>query len=353
MTKNVLAAALALAAGHAALAADATPLDTLRTVLRSLPTATRNLDASQPVILTDLGAWRTLPACDGRHIFGLNREQENLLAQGQIGGVDSAALQAVAHFGREAQGDETTAWYFSTPQVAQAAYDYLPSQGFKPLGQDMLANGTPGDAVWQPTAEAIPWLGDPYRVAVIARRDNILLQTYGPDAMRAVRDGKENPDGVAPVTVIVDGLAQTLQKTPAQPVQLALWSPSAFSYGDDTMRARFAAEGGANSANPASGETLPPYTAALIADVQADNTPLAAISLAYGDCDSAEKAAAVITQRWRGWERAAPFKDITAAAEKTANGCAAVLTVRGSGDLVPFTLIYQAAMARDLPVISL
>ena len=353
MTKNVLAAALALAAGHAALAAvDTAPLDALRAVLHSLPTATRNLDASQPVILTDLGVWRTLPARDGRHIFGLQREQENLLAQGQIGGVDSAALQAVAHFGSEAQGNETTAWFFSTPQVAQAAYDYLPSQGFKPLGQDMLANGTPGDAVWQPTAEGIPWLGDPYRVAVVGRRDNILLQTYDPDAMRAARDGKESLDAVAPVTVIMDGLAQILQKTPAQPVQLALWSPSVFSYGN-TMRTPLAAEGGLNSAKPMSDEPLPSYTAALFADTQAGDTPLAAISLAYGDCDSAEKAAAVITQRWRGWERAAPFKDITAAAEKTANGCAAVLTVRGSGDLVPFTLIYQAAMARDLPVISL
>ncbi|WP_455002300.1 hypothetical protein [Cardiobacterium hominis] len=352
MSRPFLAAALALAASHAALAADATPLDTLRAVLHSLPTATRNLDASQPVILADLGVWRTLPIRDGRHIFGLQREQENLLTQAQNGGVDSAALQAVAHFGSEAQGNETTAWFFSTPQVTQVAYDYLPSQGFKPLGQDMLANGTPGDAVWQPTAEGIPWLGDSYRVAVITHRDNILLQTYDPDAMRAARDGKESPDGVTPVTVVVDGLAQALQKAPAQPVQLALWSLSAFSYGN-TMRTPLAAEGGLNSAKPVSGEPLPPYTAALFADTQAGDTPLAAISLAYGDCDSAEKAAAVITQRWRGWERAAPFKDITAAAEKTANGCAAVLTVRGSGDLVPFTLIYQAAMARDLPVISL
>ena len=341
MSRPFLAAALALAASHAALAADATPLDTLRAVLHSLPTATRNLDASQPVILADLGVWRTLPTRDGRHIFGLQREQENLLTQAQNGGVDSTALQAVAHFGSEALGNETTAWFFSTPQVAQAAYDYLPSQGFKP-----------GDAVWQPTAEGIPWLGDPYRVAVITHRDNILLQTYDPDAMRAARDGKESPDGVTPVTVVVDGLAQALQKAPAQPVQLVLWSPSTFSYGN-TMRAPLAAEGGLNSAKPMSGEPLPPYTAALFADTQAGDTPLAAISLAYGDCDSAEKAAAVITQRWRGWERAAPFKDITAAAEKTANGCAAVLTVRGSGDLVPFTLIYQAAMARDLPVISL
>lgn len=77
MSRPFLAAALALAASHAALAADATPLDTLRAVLHSLPTATRNLDASQPVILADLGVWRTLPIRDGRHIFGLQREQES------------------------------------------------------------------------------------------------------------------------------------------------------------------------------------------------------------------------------------------------------------------------------------
>ena len=124
-----------------------------------------------------------------------------------------------------------------------------------------------GRTCWR-TAEGIPWLGDPYRVAVITHRDNILLQTYDPDAMRAARDGKESPDGVAPVTVVVDGLAQTLQKIPAQPVQLALWSPSTFSYGN-TMRAPLAAEGGLNSAKPMSGEPLPPYTAALFADTQA------------------------------------------------------------------------------------
>ncbi|MCK9549233.1 hypothetical protein [Aquamicrobium sp.] len=263
---------------------------------------------------------------------------------------------------RTASGD-VSLWGLQSEAAAGNLMRALRDNGFKDIGQDMIANGEPGQMDLTASDPANPWRGMTGQSYVVGAQGQIIFQAPALDTALAVNEVKpEASAGQSPMLrIALDGI--NAQAVPAKLIQALVIGPD-LSQSSDVLRA-FTDEKIDQDALRAQLETamakempgLPVFFTGIIADLQKPGGPALMISLAYPDCAIAQRATDHMLKSWTEQTTGVVSTVTSGAIVQTGDGCAAVLTAdaeeTGSTRNPPFTFALSAMMRRDLSLLRI
>jgi hypothetical protein len=343
--RHVPAIVLALLCGQAALAQENGD-SSLRSALSVLPAEifspttpdlTRYLDLSRLAELhggqLDRGAFLR-----GHSGAGL-RPVEALVMAGPeewstTSGIDIASLRFVAGYGQPPH--EVAIWGFTDEEAATEAFAGLAGRGFASVGllPGVVANGEPGRMDMAARDPADPWRGNLGQTSVVTQRGAAFLHAVDSAAFAPILGASSPVGDTAAGKVLLAGLeaqegvvVQAMLFGPALGLHSGVDSSVLMTKTPDEARAALEEA----MAAPAPG--VPLYSGAVLADLQGAGGPVMVLALAYGDCATAEAAAAQAALLWPQsaggtltGEAAPSHVDAGEA------GCAAVISVPAEGE---------------------
>lgn len=302
-----ISAALVLAAANPVSAAETAAL---QTALGQMPQAVLSSPHPELAQFVDMGVLRHLSGAEltrrsldrvrlGRSIRAL----EALGVAGPEAWSEKAGIAAdeVAYFLGFGQAPRTiTIWGLKSEAAAEALVIDLGERDFAPVDGDILGNGEPMAMDPAKRDPASPWRSMIGAASFVAQDGNVIVQGPAPEAVAAHAELIAAADHPIVATALA-GLAETAASEPI--VQAMLISPLIGIGGFDratlmTPSLDMAAMMGEQRAQvEAAGDGLPPYVFGIFADIAADR-PAVAISLTYADCEMADEAAKLLSERW-------------------------------------------------------
>jgi len=244
-------------------------------------------------------------------------------------------------------------WILADEADARTIFAALPARGFSDAGRGVLANGTPNGLDLAKAQPGNPWRGQLGKTSAVARAGRLLIQAGAPDlaaAGSAVAAGDSLADDPA-VSTVLKGIEEAAG---GAVVLQAILVPASIGRVDSDRQAS-----PEDTAAP-----LPPYTLALIADLEHPGRERgAALAFAYPDCARAAEAASRFVDRWtsvrsrltaRTMNDMAPSTATTRTVQGPDGSCAAVVVLTGpapaeAGDVgnPQIRLIGDAILQRD------
>ncbi|MHA6732116.1 hypothetical protein [Devosia sp. A369] len=373
MRLTAIAAALLLASSGSALAQN---LDALTEAFGHLPEVILTNPVPDQAYFVDIEVVRGMAELAGT---GLNARS---LARTQVGaalrpiealhmgGVEpwevksGIAFDQVRYFaGFGSTPNVVSIWGLADDAAATGLLHALTERDFVPVGgAGALGNGEPMAMDVTNRNPSDPWRSMVGAASFAAAKGNAVVQSPQPGALPMMVTEQNSAADNPIVATALAGLAQSVDD--GRIVQAMLISP-AFGLGAidpsdfllpqsdnfDDIRDRLEAS------MDASLKGIPPYFGGIIADVQLDS-PAVALSISYGDCETAEIAARQIEQRWIQAMPEAAQGDITAATAEGIDGlCAATATIVGDSDdptVNPvFNALFDLYMRRQFTVLQI
>jgi hypothetical protein len=302
-----ISAAQVLAAANPVAAADTAAL---QAALGQMPQAVLNSPHPELAQFVDMGVLRDLSGAEvtprsldrvrlGRSIRAL----EALGVAGPEAWSEKAGIAAdkVAYFLGFGQTPRTmTIWGLGSEAAAATLMTALGDRDFVPADGAILGNGEPMAMDPAKRDPASPWRSMIGAASFVAQDGNVIIQGPAPEAVAAHTELIAAADHPIVATALA-GLAETAGSEPI--VQAMLISPligiGGFdratlmtpSLDMDAMMDKLLAQ------VEAAGDGLPPYVFGIVADIAADR-PAVAISLTYADCEMADEAAKLLSERW-------------------------------------------------------
>lgn len=362
MMRQAATVALALFCGQGALAQDGE--DNLRAALDVLPAGVFTATGYEMVRYLDLSRLAALNGGElDRKAFqrgqtgGGLRPVDSLAMAGPEewaakAGVAAEALRFVAGHGQPPH--EVAIWGLADEATATAAFEALPARGFTPAGMPgVLANGEPGAANMALRDPADPWRGMLGQTSVVTRSGPVLLHSTDVAAFAPIL-GATAPIGT---TTTGQTLLAGLEAQPGEVVQAMIFGPAlGLHSGIDPAALMTATPEEARAALEAGAAPgVPLYSGAILADLQGPDGPVLVLALAYGDCATAEKAAARAAALWpQSLKGAIGGEARPAHTDAGEAGCAALITVASPGETnASYGRAVGAMMQRDLAPIRI
>ena len=266
-------------------------------------------------------------------------------------GLSPARIAAFAGYGTPPA--DAAIWILADEADARTIFAALPARGFSDAGRGVLANGTPNGLDLAKAQPGNPWRGQLGKTSAVARAGRLLIQAGAPDlaaAGSAVAAGDSLADDPA-VSTVLKGIEEAAD---GAVVLQAILVPASIGRVDSGRQAS-----PEDTAPP-----LPPYTLALIADLEHPGRERgAALAFAYPDCARAAEAASRFVDRWtsvrsrltaRTMNDMAPSTATTRTVQGPDGSCAAVVVLTGpapaeAGDVgnPQIRLIGDAILQRD------
>lgn len=344
---RLIAFSLALLAGTtvSAMAQDST--HTLRQALGGMPEMLLTNPEPMQIFFLDVQAWRGLgdgtPDTDAimrlniaRNIAPLDvLNYQGLENWDEKAGVPLSDISYFAGFGTPPS--MVAYWGFEDAAGTERLMDALKSRDFVPVDgpiAGVFGNGEPYHQNLQAREPDNPWRGPLGRAHFVLPLGNAVIQAPAPEAMAALTNIDASVADNAVVSSALDGLAGTVGVDEGRIVQamvispafgLEAFDPASVLAAQTIDEARSALEAAAEQ----SAEGIPPFFGGLVADVQVNNRPAVAVSLAYADCQTADQAVALLETRWT--ENMKTTAEISG--QSVANDgsyCAAVVTFGGA-----------------------
>lgn len=307
---------LALLAGTAlpVLAQDST--ETLRQALSGMPEMLLTNPDPMQIFFLDVPVWRGL--ADGevsdtalmRLNIARNIAPLEVLNYGALdiwdekAGVPLAEISYFAGFG--VPPSMVGYWGFDDASTAGDLIETLKTRDFVAVdgpAEGIFGNGEPYRQNLQGRDPANPWVGPLGRSHFVLPLGHAVIQAPAPEAMAALTQIEPSAADNVVIEVALDGLSGVVDVDQDRIVQAMVISPAfglenldpALLLGmQDIEAARAALEAAAQE----SLEGVPPYLGGIVADVQLGNRPAVIVSLAYPDCQSADKAIEGLQLRW-------------------------------------------------------
>lgn len=258
-----------------------------------------------------------------------------------------------------------TVWGLADEAAALSLVETLTERDFQWVGgEGIVGNGEPMVPDLAGADRSNPWRSPVGAATFAGVKDNSVIQASMPDALPAFLGdfGGASLDRNPMIKALIGGLEVAIGDH--EIVQAMLVSP-AFGFGEidpvailgpdaggiDAIHERFADQ----AAVAAHG--IPPYLGGLIVDAHADH-PAVAISLAYPECETAERAASLMEERWTASMPTEAQGSMATVIEAHPDGyCAAVLAVTGDGtdkSLNPiFGRIFDMTQRREFTVLQI
>lgn len=251
-----------------------------------------------------------------------------------------------------------TLWGLQSEAAATDLIAALDAGDFEPVGQDgMIGNGEQHVPNLQRRDSANPWRTEVGAATFAVAKGDAVMQSTSSEALSQalVQSGAaDNPIMDVALTGLEaimgdDLLVQAMVISPLFGLRgidpSGLLTPGAdFETMKQTMEERIAA--GAMG--------IPPYFGGVIADVEGDQ-PAVAISLTYGECQTAETAAGLIAQRWTDTMPPDSQGDLAAVSVAASDGlCAATLMVSNTpaGALL-FPKVFDGYVRQNFSVLNI
>lgn len=266
-------------------------------------------------------------------------------------GIGIAGLRFFAGHGQPPH--EVAIWGFADEETAAEAFAGLAGRGFAPVGllPGVVANGEPGRMDMSARDPADPWRGTLGQTSVVALRGPVFLHAVDSAAFAPILGAASPASGSAAGVVLLAGL----EAQEGAVVQAMLFGPAlglhsgidlAMLMTGTPEEARAALEEA--MAAPVPG--VPLYSGAVLADLQGAGGPVMVLALAYGDCATAEAAAAQAALLWpqSAWG-AVTGEAVPSHVDAGEAGCAALISVAGEGETNdPYGRAIGAIMQQDL-----
>lgn len=340
---SALAAAAGLLVGAEA---SAESMD-LRSALATVPASAASGDTIVAQML-DLSAARRLVAADvkdrpiPRRFSISGRPLEALASSGgadweQLVGLPLSRIAGFVSYG--AAPDAATVWVMEDEAAAEAVFDGLAARGFSKTPDGVMINGEPETVDFEKAQPDNPWLGANGTPSAVSRDGRLLAQANRPDMVTApaLATATLNLTSVPPVDTLLAGIGQALGQDTA--VIQAIVTTDAIGVGSGSLDISKPLQDAIGekqqqiSADRASG--LPPYSLALIADIEDPGSKRRgmAVAFAYADCATAEIGASRFAARWKTiptgrtdftFAEMVP-SDLETRTVQAAGGCAAVI----------------------------
>ncbi|WP_421522236.1 hypothetical protein [Ochrobactrum quorumnocens] len=349
--------------------------ENLQRALAQIPqTALSNPQAMQ-ILFVDIKAWRGLdkaaPSADAMRRLALVQQIPALQPIGY--GLDEwsrhakIAFDDVAYFASFGQAPASvTYWGLKDQAGVKNLLESLKQSDFvavDPTVPGLLANGEAGKMDLSKANAKDPWRGSMGTARFVLPLEHALVETSAADGIKQLAQPSPSAAESAVTLTAVAGLDYAMATGQGDIVQAAVISPIFGAEAIDPEKLLAAAALDQDAARQQleamvkeQGRGVPPYLGGIIADVQIKATPTVAISLAYPDCQTADKAIAAIQSAWGEMAAAqnARFAGESRAADKL---CAAVVTlsaakVDNAGNPL-LSEIMDRYMRRDLPLLRI
>ena len=212
----------------------------------------------------------------------------------------------------------------------------LKTRDFKdvPGRTDMLANGEPRRVNIRGRDPENPWIGPMGQTSFALELGDTVIQSSAPEDLDQITAAKRSVADNVAVTTALEGLEKSPATEKSSIVQAAVVTPLIGITVADPAKVLMADPGNPEAAKKtleaemdASTRGIPVYLGGIIADIQHQGGAALAVSLAYGDCTTAEKAAETMQNRWdEAMEKASPVAMRSHALPASDGTCAAVVT---------------------------
>lgn len=370
MRLTAIAAALLLTTGSPALAQN---LDALTQALGHLPEVILTNPVPDQAYFVDMGALRSLTVgeIDARSLMrtqlGAGLRAIDAL---HIGGVDAweeksgIAFDAVRYFvGFGSTPHTVTIWGLADEAAAAGLLNALVKRDFVPVGSDgALGNGEPMAVDVRNRNPSDPWRSMVGAASFAAAKASAVVQTTSPEALPMLTAEQPTVADNPIVATAINGLGEAIGD--GLVIQAMLISP-AFGLGTIDPAAFILSQGSnlddirskLEASMDAGLEGIAPYFGGIIADAQLD-APAVALSLTFGDCETAQTAALQIEQRWAQFMPEIAQGTITTGAVESVDGlCAATVTIIGDSEDPTanpiFNALYESYMRQQFTVLQI
>lgn len=368
---------LALSILLATAPAQAQTLEPLREALSNVPQSVFASRSPEQVLFIDIAALHRLseteaglsPGIIQRRgmVGGLLRPVEALTMApakewGESAGVDIADVRYFAGFGRSP--NMSTVWGLKDNAAATGLLGALAKRDFRPSGvPGVFGNGEPLKRDLAKNKPSDPWRGRVGTPTFGTAKGNVVMQASTPQETAMLLAEFPGVDESAVVAAAMAGLQEAVGD--AEVVQAMLVSPllglstsidpavlmPSGSKDPEAMREKLKA------GIEAGRKGIPPYLGGFIADAQGGR-PAVAIALTYLDCETADKAAALVAQRWAETMPAAAQGETSTKTVAAVEGlCAAMFRVDSEaaddGANAAFHALFQAYLRRQFTVLQI
>lgn len=259
--------------------------------------------------------------------------------------------------------DVTTLWGLKDGQAREQLVAGLSDRGFAQTSQSsdkILGNGEAGGFDLQKNDPKNPWRGAmgaarfvmPLDVAVVGAPNPALLTPFGMKETQKLNE-------YAPMQAILDAINEQdgtlMQAAIISPVfgMQATDLPADFFTGkpEDILKAW-------QSSTKSEADSLPLYHAGAIADLQYNSKPALLIALAFADCEAADSAVKVVSERWKTSELATLAEELKTSTVKASDGvCVSIFQTASSGSEAvgnPLaTAINNAVVSRSFDLLAI
>ncbi|MGW6780690.1 hypothetical protein ACWF50_22040 [Brucella pseudogrignonensis] len=348
---------------------------TLQQALAQIPQTALARPQAMQIVFVDIKAWRGLdqaaPSADAMRRLALVQQITALQPIGY--GLDEwsshakIAFDDVAYFA--AFGETPTSvtyWGLKDQASATQLLEKLKKSDFvgvDPTVPGLVANGEAGKMDLSKANAKDPWRGAMGMARFVLPLGHTLVETPAADAIKQLAQPNPSAAESEVMRTAIAGLDQAIAAGEGTIVQAAVISPVFGAGAIDPEKLLAAAALDADAAGKRleamvkeQGRGVPPYLAGVIADAQIKAAPAVAISLAYPDCQTADKAREAIKSAWA--EMAAAQKaSFAGESVKVDKLCAAVVTLTAAkadnaGNPV-LSEIMDRHIQRDLPLLRI
>lgn len=319
--------------------------NTLEQALGQLPDKVFSNSDPMPILFLDVQGWRELddgaPSPVSMRRLALAQTIRSIQPIGY--GLDSWAaksgisfddLQYFIAFGQ--QPAAVTYWGLDSEQSTAQFLVRLGQAGFKKVdgsATGLLANGEARKIDITKVDAANPWRGTMGEASFVMPHETSLVQASSPDALVELAQINTSALDSEVISTTLKGLREA-GNADGTIIQAGVISPLFGLEASDPAEVLSASRRDFEEARrklkqlaDQSGAGLPPYFGGIIADVQINQRPGVVISLAYGDCSSAEQAVDDLSKAWRQTMSTADSNKIEGRTVEAGGLCAAAVTI--------------------------
>ena len=372
---RMMVCAMGLIMGFTSSAFALNSTENLQKALAQIPQTVLSTPQAMQILFVDIKAWRGLdeaaPSADVMRRLALVQQIPALQPIGY--GLEAwsshakIAFDDVAYFAAFGQAPaNVTYWGLKDKASAAQLLESLKQSDFAavdPAVPGLVANGEAGKLDLSKANAKDPWRGAMGTARFVMPLEHSLVETSAAEAIKQLAQPSPSAAQSNVILTTITGLDHAMAPDEGEIVQAAVISPIFGAEGIDPEKLLAAAALDQDAAQKQlealvkeQGRGVPPYLAGIIADAQIKATPAVAISLAYPDCQTADKAVEAIKSAWSEMAAAqnARFAGESLQADKL---CAAVVTlIAAKADNAGNPLlsdIMDRYIQRDLPLLRI
>lgn len=349
--------------------------NTLEQALGQLPDKVFSNSDPMPILFLNVQGWRELddgaPTPESMRRLALAQAIRAIQPIGYgleswaaKSGISFDELQYFISFGQ--QPSAVTYWGLDSQQSTEQFLVRLGHVGFTKVdgsASPLVANGEARKIDITKVDAASPWRGTMGEASFVMPRETSLVQASSPDVLVELGQKSVSTLDSDVISTSLKGLKEA-ENADGTIIQAGVISPLFGLEAADPWQVLSASTQDLDGARrklkqlaDQNGEGLSPYFGGIIADVQIQQRPGVVISLAYGDCSTAERAVDDLDKAWRKTMSTADSNEIKGRTVQAGALCAATITIlsKTSNDTSNpiFAQLMDKYLRRDFSVLKI